>query len=236
MSKFDIKVKAFGDHALLIEWPNRIDDQILDDIIRFTSLVLTQEGDDLINHTPAYNSLLLQYNSVIDLTSKRKTLLNLYNSAKNDAKIESNTWHIPVCYDEQFGIDLPLFAEKGLSKAEVIRLHTSTAFRVFMIGFLPGFLYLGGLPEPLHMHRKEKPRIHVAKGSVAIGGEQTGIYPMASPGGWQIIGRTPLSLFEISLEPPTPIRQGDKIQFYPIDAKTYSILTTHEEKPLAQGV
>ncbi len=96
-----------------------------------------------------------------------------------------------------------------------------------MIGFLPGFLYLGGLPKQLHMNRKEKPRLHVAKGSVAIGGEQTGIYPMASPGGWQIIGRTPLTLFDLSLDNPTPIKQGDNIQFYAIDLETYQHLSSH---------
>ena len=95
-----------------------------------------------------------------------------------------------------------------------------------MIGFLPGFLYLGGLPKDLIMDRKDTPRSHVPKGSVAIGGEQTGIYPVDSPGGWQIIGRTPLSLFDIKKDDPTPIRQGDKVQFYSIDLETYQNLSS----------
>ncbi len=231
MPRFDLEIKAFGERAILIEWPNRIDNEILDDIIRFSPVLLEQEGDELINHTPGYNSLLLQYDWSIDFDEKRRRFIELYSSLKLDQPIEFNTWHIPVCYDEEFGIDLPLFAQKGLSQDDVIRLHTSAAYRIFMIGFLPGFLYLGGLPKRLHMARKEKPRTHVAKGSVAIGGEQTGIYPMTSPGGWQIIGRTPLALFDISQQDPTPIRQGDQVFFYAIDKTTFTNLSSHEEKP-----
>jgi len=225
MSKFDINIKPFGFQAILIEWPARIDDQILDDIIQFTSTIVSNEKSDLINHTPGYNSLLLQYQSEIDFKAKRTLILNLYNSPKKAQNRTSKDWHIPVCYDDKFGLDLPLFADNGLTRNEVIKLHTSTSFRIFMIGFLPGFLYLGGLPKELIMNRKDTPRSYVPKGSVAIGGEQTGIYPMASPGGWQIIGRTPLTLFDLNKDDPTPIRQGDKIQFYSIGLETYQNLS-----------
>lgn len=227
MPRFKIEIKPFGKKALLIEWPNRIDDTILDDIIQFTSTVLQHEDAHLINHTSGYNSLVLQYDSTLDFNKKKQSLQDIYDTQKEVNNYTAKTWHIPVCYHEDFGIDLPLFADQGLSQSEFIALHTSTPFRVFMIGFLPGFLYLGGLPQQLHMNRKEKPRLHVTKGSVAIGGEQTGIYPMTSPGGWQIIGRTPLTLFDLSLDKPTPIQQGDNIQFYAIDIGTYQNLSSH---------
>ncbi len=227
MPRFDIEIKPFGNQAILIEWPNKINDLVLADIMQFTSLVLKKKKSELINYTPGYNSLLLQYISLIDFDSKKQSLLNTYKSRKGENIHVSNSWHIPVCYEEEFGMDLSLFVEKGLSKEEVIDLHTSKPFKVYMMGFLPGFLYLGGLSPELHMNRKKNPRLHVPRGSVAIGGEQTGIYPMASPGGWQIIGRTPLSLFDLSQQNPTPIRQGDNIHFYAIDRETYQNLSSN---------
>jgi len=225
--RFKISIKPYGDKALLIEWPNKIDDEILDDIIQFTSTILKHEEGQLINHIPGYNSLVLQYDSEFDFDNKERLLQDLYLSQTEISNYSAKTWHIPVCYHEDFGIDLPLFANQGLSSKEVVELHISNPFRVFMIGFLPGFLYLGGLPQQLHMSRKEKPRLNVAHGAVAIGGEQTGIYPMDSPGGWQIIGRTPLALFDLSLDNPTPIKQGDNIQFYAIDKVTFQNLSSH---------
>lgn len=226
MSKFDIHVKPFGKEAILIEWPFRIDEKILNDIISFKKSILTIEESKLNNYTSGYNSLLLHYKSIIDFREKKEFVIGLYNSHNVLNKYTPNIWHIPVCYDQEFGIDLSIFSELGLTKREVIHLHTSNSYRVFMIGFLPGFLYLGGLHPKLHMDRRAKPRLNIPKGSVAIGGEQTGIYPMSSPGGWQIIGRTPLSLFDLHAKDPTPIRQGDYIQFYPVDHDTYLNLSS----------
>jgi KipI family sensor histidine kinase inhibitor len=124
---------------------------------------------------------------------------------------------IPTVYGGEFGPDLPFVAEHaGLSEAEVIRLHSQPRYHVYMIGFTPGYVYLGGLPERLHTPRLSSPRIRVPRGSVAIGGSQTGIYPVESPGGWRIIGRTYLTLFDPTREIPTPIVPGDAVQFVPI--------------------
>ena len=227
MKRFDIQIKSVGKQAVLVEWPNRIDDAILDDIIRFTDLIKRIEASELINYTPAYNSLLLHYQEEIHIEKKKKELLKVYNQNENNDPITRNEWHIPVCYDPSFAPDLPLFEQKGMSAKEVIYNHTRDFYRVFMIGFLPGFLYLGKLCEELKMNRKSEPRLKVLKGSVGIAGSQTGIYPVDSPGGWQIIGRTPLSLFDITSEEPTPIRQGDNVCFYEIDLKTYQLLDSH---------
>lgn len=232
MPRFKITIKEFGNQAILIEWPNRIDEDILDDIIQYTATILENEKGEVINHTPGYNSLLLQYTSPIDFKNKKRLVLEIYKSQQKENSQLPKCWHIPVCYNEKFGVDLNVFAEKGLSPDEVVHLHTTKPYRVYMIGFLPGFLYLGGLQPGLHMNRKQKPRLQIPRGAVAIGGEQTGIYPMSSPGGWQIIGRTPLSLFDISKERPTPIKQGDNIQFYAINMDTYQNLCSHMEKTL----
>ncbi|WP_338777593.1 5-oxoprolinase subunit PxpB [Metabacillus sp. FJAT-52054] len=132
---------------------------------------------------------------------------------------------IPVCYDEDFGMDLDEVANhNGISKEEVIALHTEGVYPVYMIGFSPGFPYLGGMTEKIAAPRKEKPRPKIPAGSVGIAGTQTGVYPLETPGGWQIIGRTPLSLFDASKQPPALLKAGDSVQFYRISKEEYNRL------------
>ena len=225
MSKYDINIIPFGPEAILIEWPEKINEDILEDVIQFTRTIVTIEKSKLLNYTPGYNSLLLQYVGSVNFDEKKETILSLYHNQNAGIPMKPKSWHIPVCYEAEFAMDFPIFQEKGLTSEEIINLHISQPYRVYMIGFLPGFLYLGGLPKKLHMPRKQTPRIQIPKGSVAIGGEQTGIYPMDSPGGWQIIGRTPLTLFDINKKNPIPIRQGDIIHFYSIDRETFENLS-----------
>jgi inhibitor of KinA len=129
---------------------------------------------------------------------------------------ENRVMKIPVCYDEEFAMDInKMAAAKNLSPEEVVRIHISKSYRVYMLGFLPGFAYMGELDEMIAMPRKPQP-VKIATGSVGIAGRQTGIYPLASPGGWQIIGRTPLKLFDGNSNEPTLLRAGDSVQFYSI--------------------
>jgi inhibitor of KinA len=127
-----------------------------------------------------------------------------------------------VCYDSIFGLDLiEISKQKGMSEDAIIKLHSQTFYTVYFIGFLPGFLYLGGLDEKLYFPRKETPRLKVEKGAVAIGGKQTGVYPNISPGGWQIIGNSPISFFDSSKGEPCFAKSGDKIEFYAISKEKY---------------
>jgi inhibitor of KinA len=213
-----------GEKSILIEWPQRIDESILEDVIFFKNLVLESQSNRLVNHTPAYASILLQYHHRIDFEELKNELLVLYKIINTDLKTVPKEWHIPVCYHSSLALDLDSFKSKNISHKELIQLHTGRCYRVYMIGFLPGFLYLGGLPVRLHLPRKSTPSLKTPKGAIAIGGQQTGIYPMESPGGWHVIGRTPLSLFDIDSENPTPIGQGDYIKFYEINLETYRIL------------
>ena len=129
---------------------------------------------------------------------------------------ESRLIKVPICYDEEFGIDLDRIAkEKKLSKEEIIQLHTGKKYKVYMLGFLPGFPYMGAVDEKIAMPRKAQP-IMVTGGSIGIAGKQTGIYPFTSPGGWNIIGITPLRLFDQSKDEPTLLRTGDLVEFYSI--------------------
>jgi KipI family sensor histidine kinase inhibitor len=139
----------------------------------------------------------------------------------------SRTLTIPVCYDSEFGIDLSAIAQhSSLAIDRVIELHTTTDFTVGMIGFLPGFPYLLGLPVELHLPRRASPRTVVPAGSVAIAIDQCGIYPQTSPGGWHIIGRTPMRLFDVTQSLPSLLQSGDRVRFQQISRSEYDQWST----------
>jgi inhibitor of KinA len=136
-----------------------------------------------------------------------------------------NTFRIPVCYEKEYAPDLEWVAiEKGLSAAEVIELHCAVIYRVYMVGFLPGFSYMGSVDQRLELPRKPLP-VNVVAGGVGLTGRQTGIYPLNSPGGWQIIGRTPTKLFDAGTNPPVRLQSGDRVQFYPVSGVEFRDLS-----------
>jgi inhibitor of KinA len=147
---------------------------------------------------------------------------------KNPPKMEKSkgrTVEVPVCYEGDFGPDLGLVAKQAkLTPAEVIKIHGKPEYLVYLVGFAPGFPYLGGLPKQLETPRHAKPRMVVPPGSVGIGGKQTGIYPAATPGGWNLIGRTPLRLFRPAEDPPVLLRAGDRVKFRAISREEFAQL------------
>lgn len=210
--------KPFGPKSVLIEWPAEISSETLQEIS-----ILKQKLQGVFSSQ--YQDMIVGYHSLTivfkDSPLSFKNIISQIEAAyksKSQIKKERNfLWKIPVCYDVSFGIDLEKIAnEKNLTIKEIITKHTKVPYLVYFIGFLPGFLYLGGLNESLFVQRKSSPRLQIAKGSVAIGGKQTGVYPSDSAGGWNIIGRTPISFFNPTLENPCFAKSGDKIQFYAI--------------------
>ena len=144
-------------------------------------------------------------------------------------------WKIPVCYDVDFGLDLQETANQlQLSITELIKYHTSPRYTVYGIGFLPGFMYLGGLPHQLEIKRKTTPRLHVPRGSVGLAGRQTGIYPQDSPGGWNIIGKCPIPMFNLKLENPCFVNVGDQVQFYAINRAIFDLKIIEAEVEINQ--
>jgi inhibitor of KinA len=136
---------------------------------------------------------------------------------------------IPVCYGGAFGPDLEDVARhNGLTPEEVVRIHSGTEYFTYMLGFLPGFPYLGGMSERIATPRKQTPRLRVPAGSVGIAGSQTGIYPLESPGGWQLIGRTPLALFRPEDDPPVLVKPGDRVRFHPISEREFRRLEAEQ--------
>lgn len=221
--------KTFGDSAILVEWPAEMNEFILKDVILFHQKIQQIDHENITETIQSINSITVIYNrQLISFKELKLCLEKLYlENSDNLISSTSHLWKIPMCYDAQFGLDLEVVSHKsGLSIDGVIGLHSDTIYQIYSIGFLPGFLYLGGLDKKLHIARKSNPRLKVLKGAVGIGGKQTGIYPTASPGGWQIIGNTPSPLFNINKDIPCFAKPGDKIQFIPISLDEYKKLTT----------
>jgi len=225
---FNLVYKLYNASAILIEWPQQIDTAILHDILAFKAKL--QAGNFInikyLNH--AYASLLIHYNALnFDVAIEQQKLKDVYKSVTSKNVSEQTLWKIPVCYDLDFGIDLKALAlEKQMDVGAIIERHSKPIYTVFFIGFLPGFLYLGGLDKRLFTPRKATPRLAINEGAVAIGGEQTGIYPTKSPGGWHIIGNSPIRFFDVLKEVPCFVKAGDCIQFYPVNLKTHQDIKT----------
>lgn len=178
---------------------------------------------------PAFASLLVRYDPLTtDYDAVRAALSRAAAGVFAQAAQAGRTVEVPVCYGGAYGEDLPDVARHaGLSEAEVVALHSARAYRIYMLGFLPGFPYLGGLDARLFTPRLSTPRTRIPAGSVGIGGQQTGIYPMESPGGWRLIGRTPLRLFAPGRA--LPYAAGDSIRFVPINAQEFARIAAREE-------
>jgi inhibitor of KinA len=206
-----------------VQWPHEIDKNILNDVLVFKNYIQNSNIKSILQVNNAYNSILIIYRLTIDnINSEFLALKSLYSNRVSIKNTTLRHWKIPVCYDDEFGIDLEdISIAKQLSVTEIIKLHSEAIYTIFFIGFLPGFLYLGGLDEKLFFPRKSSPRFKVKKGAVAIGNEQAGIYPNSSPAGWNIIGNSPLDFFNCKKNIPCFAKAGDTIQFCPISMETY---------------
>jgi inhibitor of KinA len=218
-----MKIVPASDSSLLAVLGDAIS---LDNHERVMSLFLTLRriNDPRIrNLHPAYASILIEFDP-LRLNHEDATSLveSLAGEGVPQFEREVNVATIPVCYDFEFGPDLHEVANLAkISAREVIRLHSSATYRVEFLGFTPGFAYLGGLPAALHTSRLATPRKHVPAGAVAIAGSQAGVYPVDSPGGWRLIGRTPLLLFNPNATRPTRVEPGDLVKFSAIDRATF---------------
>ena len=228
MKKQELTYRPLGEGTLLIEWPSRIDEKILQDILSLNRKIEDRLREKIDETQNTYHALTIFFTPEIISYSELINFIKEIQAEENEQlnDFSAAVWEIPVCYDIQFGIDLDVISKaKNLSIEEIVKLHSETSYTVYFGGFLPGFLYLGGLSEKLFTPRKETPRASIRKGAVAIGGSQTGIYPQESPGGWHIIGNSPIVLFDVNENPPTRIKAGDKIKFIPISKKEYDVLS-----------
>jgi len=231
MSRRIFRTVPLHKKAFLVEWEQKPSDKLLEIILSFKSVI---DKDAKVSRTVmGYQSLLIHMKEEIQNMSWWNEYLNelqiKIQPKRNDKR---KIWKIPVCYDNIFAPDLIILAKSlKIEVEELIQIHSETKYRVYFIGFLPGFLYLNGLDKRLHFPRKKNPQLKVPKGAIGIGGRQTGIYPNESPGGWHLIGNTPLNLFDITKQPPCFANSGDWISFEAIDQETYKNL----EKKIQKG-
>ena len=216
-----------GDSAMTVDWGNRIDETVNREVMARYRQFCHQQFPGFIEAVPSYSSLTVYYDPVFirqlrpgsDTAAAfvRDRITEMMSVELPDTDTASRLVRIPVCYDPSLAPDLDkMLREKGLETEELIGLHTGRIYRVYMMGFLPGFAYMGEVDERLATNRKPGP-VPIKAGSVGIAGRQTGIYPFASPGGWQIIGMTPVQLFNRQRKEPTLLQAGDRVQFYSID-------------------
>jgi len=219
-----------GDCGLLVEYGEGINFEVNAKVRAMAKVISKNIIAGIVEIIPTYRSLLVVYDPVLTNPKILKNALTLLEEQLDDIKIPAPAVvEIPVCYGGVFGPDISIVGKAhDLTEDEVVRLHSEPEYLIYMVGFTPGFAYLGGLPEQLHTPRLATPRMLVSQGSVGIANNQTGIYPVASPGGWQIIGRTPLKLFAPERPNPFLYQAGDKIKFKPISAEKFSELAEKE--------
>ena len=222
------KFRIAGDRGLLVEYGETIDPAVNQKVRSMAMVVGKNMPDGVKEIIPTYRSILLLYDPAMTTPALLQETLTEMEERLSGIEIPPpKVVEIPVCYGKEFGPDMDYVAEShDLTVEEVIRIHSEPEYLIYMVGFTPGFPFLGGLPEKLHTPRLETPRTLVPAGSVGIANDQTGIYPIASPGGWQLIGRTPLVLFAPERKNPFLYQSGDRIRFTSISSDEYDRLAT----------
>jgi inhibitor of KinA len=212
-----------GDRGLLLEFGDEISREINEKVRRMALAIQVEAMEGIVETVPTYRSLLIFYNPLILSVEDLKERLKQIEAGLQQTSLpEPGLKRIPVVYGGIYGPDLEEVAKyHRISPEEVIQLHCSKPYLIYMIGFMPGYPYMGELPQALLTPRLKTPRLVVPKGSVAIAQRQTGIYPMESPGGWHILGRTPVELFDPEKDPPSLLQMGDFVQFYQIGEKEF---------------
>ncbi len=219
-----MQIEQVSENTLMISYERMIDPQTSDRILGTLSVLQQQMGDVIIDAIPSYCSILLMFDvrkmALKDCQRQIEDLLEQYDCQsipEMDIEIE-----LPVYYGEEVALDaIDLCKRTGLSWQQVVELHCQVSYRVYAIGFAPGFAYLGHVDPKLVFERKSTPRLQVPKGSVAIAGQQTAVYPKASPGGWHIIGRTPVPLVNFDRENLSLFHIGARVRFQPISKQRY---------------
>ena len=219
------KILPCGDSAVTIEFGDRIDPDINGMVLALDDIIRSRAPAGLLETVPTYRSLTVQFDPV---ETDYEALIRLVNEETKDLaprKAVGRRWRVPVVYGGEYGSDLEDVAEThGMTPAQVIEIHSSAIYRIYMIGFLPGFTYLGGLDKRIATSRRVQPRAKIPSGTIMIGGEQAGIAPMDMPSGWHNLGLTPVRPYAPERDPVFLFAAGDEIVFEPVDASRWDAL------------
>lgn len=219
-----IRFHPYNAHTLLVEWEQRIDPLIHASV--YGLLQRLQQVEGLLSVVPAYQSLSIRFDPTIwNIEDLKQQVEQWVHNLDKASVFEAPKLRVPVCYEPEYALDADrLVRDKKQTWGSLIEAHQAVTYRVYMLGFLPGFPYLGILPEVWETPRLAQPRAQVPIGSVAVAGRQTGIYPLASPGGWSIIGRCPVPLFQPQEQKFTFFQAGDEVQFFAVGASEFKAL------------
>ena len=210
----NVKFLAAGDTAVLVEFGDPVGRSVSERVLRLSAQVRAAKLKGVVETVPTIRALLVHYDPLAtDSASVTGAIEKLLDTSRG-ATLPVKLWRIPACYEASHAPDLAEVAQRtGLSTAEVVQLHSATRYHVYMIGFVPGFPYMGDLPAPLALPRRADPRVRVPAGSIAIATTMTAVYPLESPGGWHLIGATPIRLFDQRWASPALLSPGDAVQF-----------------------
>jgi len=228
-----------GDSALVVEFGNSIDPELNRRVLAFDALVAQEQVAGIRETVPTYRSLLVHYDPTVIGFAELGAKLMEYATRKGLPSRKGRRWRVPVVYGGEFGIDLEAVAERaGLTSEEVVARHSGADYRVYMLGFLPGYTYLGGLDPKLATPRRQDPRLETPSGTVAIGGVQTGIQCITAPSGWNLLGRTPVRTYHPHRQPIFLIEPGDHVAFFQIEESEWERLDRAAEAgdPVAELV
>ncbi len=226
----DVRFLLTGDTSVCVEFGNEISEPINAQIRAFNIALSKSDIPGIVETVPTYRSLMVHYDpEVIRCAPLMDELKGLLSQLDKIVIPPSEVLEIPVLYGGEMGPDLPFVAEHaGKTEEEVIKIHTSTEYLIYMLGFTPGFTYLGGMSDEIATPRLKTPRVKIPAGAVGIAGSQTGVYPIESPGGWQLIGRTPVRMYDSGRETPILPQAGQYIKFYAIDQAEYDKIAAQE--------
>lgn len=220
-----INILPASDNTLLIQFGNKVSRKISYQILKLTNYIIKNSVKEITNVSPAYNSLMIRLSEETSLSNGEKIIKNFIKKSQADLNYFEKLIEIPVCYNHELGPDLcRVIDHTSFNLSEIIRRHTNKQYFVHFIGFSVGFPYMSGIDKSLETPRLKSPRTKVLPGSVAIAGKQTGIYPISTPGGWNIIGRTPLKIFDKTQPVSNIVQPGNIIKFRPISFKEYESL------------
>ena len=221
---------SVGDRALAIEFGDAIDRGLSRQVLRLDHAIRADPPTGIIETVPTFRSLMVHYDPLATSRADLEAAMTRLLGADRDPGNAGRLWRIPVCYEGQFAPDLAEVAQQtGLAAADIVALHSAVRYHVYMLGFLPGFPYMGDLPAELALPRRADPRVRVPAGSIAIATTLTAIYPYESPGGWHLIGATPIRFFDPSREPPSLLAAGDAVRFEAIGPDAFAAIRRASE-------
>ena len=226
-----VKFLPSADSAVVVEFGDRIDRAVSDQVLGLAARMRAVDMAGVIEFVPTFRSLMVHYDPLRTTSAELISAIEKLLTSKAALERKRRLWRVPVCYDNDFAPDLAEVAERTrLTPETVVSLHAGSRYHVYMVGFVPGFPYMGDLAEALVLPRRADPRIRVPPGSVAIATTMTAIYPLESPGGWHLIGTTPIRIFDERASPPALFASGDAIEFEAIDRDAFARIRLAAER------